>query len=218
MNYSNLYCSYQTPFKGNYSCIQLNDITCNFLSFYSQPQGAPDCFAPAVQDFRADTEDELMVSLAKLSGLSHAKKDHLIHSLWSIVGGLRQEVGGLREQAVVLKSRRLLYRPKRPRSVPTPPSLRLWRVWAKRVRYAGGVSDLWGVFPDTRVPCLSAPKLRSTSLSTCRCRSARLAGPGEYQARQVFDLSQPVLEVTEHRAWQARCVCGHHSKGYSPTR
>ena len=59
----------------------------------------PDCFAPAVQDFRADAEAEFMESLAKLSGLSHAKKDHLIHSLWSIIGELRQEVSGLREQA-----------------------------------------------------------------------------------------------------------------------
>jgi len=40
-----------------------------------------------------------MERLAKLSGLSRAKKDHLVHSLWSIVGGLRQEVSGLREQA-----------------------------------------------------------------------------------------------------------------------
>jgi len=40
-----------------------------------------------------------MESLAKLSGLSQAKKDHLIHALWSIVGELRQEVSGLREQA-----------------------------------------------------------------------------------------------------------------------
>ena len=40
-----------------------------------------------------------MESLAKLIGLSHAKKDHLIHSLWSIIGELRQEVSGLREQA-----------------------------------------------------------------------------------------------------------------------
>ena len=40
-----------------------------------------------------------MESLAKLSGLSQAKKDHLIHSLWSIIGELRQEVSGLREQA-----------------------------------------------------------------------------------------------------------------------
>jgi hypothetical protein len=52
-----------------------------------------------VQDFRADAEDEFMESLAKLSGLSHAKKDHLIHSLWSTVGELCQEVSGLREQA-----------------------------------------------------------------------------------------------------------------------
>ncbi len=59
----------------------------------------PDCFAPAVQDFRADAEDEFMESLAKLSDLSQAKKDHLIHSLWSIIGELRQEVSGLREQA-----------------------------------------------------------------------------------------------------------------------
>ena len=88
-----------------------------------------------------------MESLAKLSGLSHAKKDHLIHVLWSIVGELRQEVSGLRE-------------------------------CTKRVRCASGVSDLWGVFPDTRVPRLSALKLRSTSLSTCRRRSARLAEPG----------------------------------------
>ena len=41
-----------------------------------------------------------MERLAKLSGLSHAKKDHLIHSLWSIiVGELCQEVSGQREQA-----------------------------------------------------------------------------------------------------------------------
>ena len=40
-----------------------------------------------------------MERLAKLSGLSHAKKDHLIHSLWSIVGELRQELSGLRKQA-----------------------------------------------------------------------------------------------------------------------
>ena len=52
-----------------------------------------------MQDFRADAEDGFMESLAKLSGLSHAKKDHLIHVLWSIVGELRQEVSGLREQA-----------------------------------------------------------------------------------------------------------------------
>ena len=70
-----------------------------FYHFYSQSQGTPDCFAPAVQDFRADAEDEFMESLAKLSGLSQAKKDHLIYSLWSIVGELRQEVSGLREQA-----------------------------------------------------------------------------------------------------------------------
>jgi alcohol dehydrogenase class IV len=67
--------------------------------FYSQSQGAPDCFAPAVQDFRADAEAEFMERLAKLSGLSQAQKDHLIHSLWSIIGELRQEVSGLREQA-----------------------------------------------------------------------------------------------------------------------
>jgi hypothetical protein len=40
-----------------------------------------------------------MERLAKLSGLSQAQKDHLIHSLWSIIGELRQEVSGLREQA-----------------------------------------------------------------------------------------------------------------------
>ena len=40
-----------------------------------------------------------MESLAKLSGLSQAQKAHLIHSLWSIIGELRQEVSGLREQA-----------------------------------------------------------------------------------------------------------------------
>ncbi len=40
-----------------------------------------------------------MERLAKLSGLSHAQKAHLIHSLWSIIGELRQEVSGLREQA-----------------------------------------------------------------------------------------------------------------------
>ena len=70
-----------------------------FDNFYSQSQGAPDCFASAVQDFRADAEAGFMESLAKLSGLSRAKKDHLIHSLWSIVGELCQEVSGLREQA-----------------------------------------------------------------------------------------------------------------------
>jgi L-fuconate dehydratase len=59
----------------------------------------PDCFALAVQDFRADAEAEFMESLAKLSGLSQAQKAHLIHSLWSIIGELRQEVSGLREQA-----------------------------------------------------------------------------------------------------------------------
>ena len=40
-----------------------------------------------------------MERLAKLSGLSHAQKAHLIHSLWSIIGELRQELSGLREQA-----------------------------------------------------------------------------------------------------------------------
>ena len=52
-----------------------------------------------MQDFRADAEAEFMESLAKLSGLSHAQKAHLIHSLWSTVGELCQEVSGLREQA-----------------------------------------------------------------------------------------------------------------------
>ena len=36
-----------------------------------------------------------MERLAKFSGRSQAQKDHLIHSLWSIIGELRQEVSGL---------------------------------------------------------------------------------------------------------------------------
>ena len=38
-------------------------------------------------------------------------------------------------------------------------------------------------------------------LPQCEACGTRLE-PGEYQARQVFDLPQPVLEVTEHRAWK----------------
>ena len=49
----------------------------------------------------------------------------------------------------------------------------------------------------------------------CEACGTRLE-PGEYQARQVFDLPQPVLEVTEHRAWQARCGCGHLQQGAFP--
>ena len=47
----------------------------------------------------------------------------------------------------------------------------------------------------------------------CEACGTRLE-PGEYQARQVFDLPQPVLEVTEHRAWQARCGCGHQQGAF----
>jgi hypothetical protein len=70
----------RSDFYRNYSGSQIIDITCNFLIILTvNPKVPPDCFAPAVQDFRADAEAEFMVSLAKLSGLSRAKKDHLIH-------------------------------------------------------------------------------------------------------------------------------------------
>jgi hypothetical protein len=62
-----------------------------FYHFYSQSQGTPDCFAPAVQDFRADAEDELMERLPELNGLSHADKDQLIRFLWESLGELREE-------------------------------------------------------------------------------------------------------------------------------
>ena len=119
-----------------------------------------------------------MESLAKLSGLSHAKKDHLIHSLWSIVGELRQEVSGLREQAHRLEIEKTSLQAQAAKNSsnsskpPASDGLRKTRSLRKRgERPVGG-------FPDTRVPRLSAPQLRSTSLSTCRCRSARLAEPG----------------------------------------
>ena len=119
-----------------------------------------------------------MESLAKLSGLSHAKKDHLIHSLWSIIGELRQEVSGLREQAHRLEIEKTSLQAQAAKNSsnsskpPASDGLRKTRSLRKQ-----GERPV-GVFSDTRVPRLSAPQLRSTSLSTCRRRSARLAEPG----------------------------------------
>ena len=163
-----------------------------------------------------------MESLAKLSGLSHAKKDHLIHSLWSIIGELRQEVSGLREQAHRLEIEKTSLQAQaaknssNPSKPPTSDGLRKTRSLRKRgERPVGGVPGHKGstlersATPEHIVEHLPPPQ--------CEACGTRLE-PGEYQARQVFDLPQPVLEVTEHRAWQARCGCGHLQQGASPTR
>ena len=119
-----------------------------------------------------------MESLAKLSGLSHAKKDHLIHSLWSIVGELRQEVSGLQEQAHRLEIEKTFLQAQAAKhsSNSSKPLASEGLRKTRSLRKQG--ERPVGVFPDTRVPRLSAPQLRSTSLSTCRSHSARLAEPG----------------------------------------
>ena len=161
-----------------------------------------------------------MERLAKLSGLSHAKKDHLIHSLWSIIGELRQEVSGLREQAHRLEIEKTSLQAqaaKHSSNSSKPPAsdgLRKTRSLRKQgERPVGGVPGHKGstlersATPEHIVEHLPLPQ--------CEACGTRLE-PGEYQARQVFDLPQPVLEVTEHRAWQARCGCGHLQQGAFP--
>ena len=154
-----------------------------------------------------------MERLAKLSGLSHAKKDHLIHSLWSIIGELRQEVSGLREQARCLEIEKTSLQAQAAKNSsnsskpPASDGLRKTRSLRKQgERPVGGVPGHKGstlersATPEHIVEHLPLPQ--------CEACGTRLE-PGEYQARQVFDLPQPVLEVTEHRAWQAHCDCGH---------
>ena len=142
-----------------------------------------------------------MKELPDLSTLSHAQKDALIRELFDIVQELRSRIGEL-ESRVSKDS----HNSSKPPSSDAP-----WKktrsLRESSGKKSGGQAGHLGKtlkrvsHPDSVV---DAPLPRR-----CPCGLAlKMAVAGVHERRQVFDIPVARYQVTEHRTWQLRCVCG----------
>ena len=147
-----------------------------------------------------------METLPDLSKLSHEQKDELIRLLWPLIEEVRQLKARVAElEARLSKDSHNSHQP------PSSDGLKKTR----SLREPSGK-------PPGGQPGHKGHGLKRVSVpdkviehrlpERCAC-GARLAAAHTGERRQVFDIPVARFEVTEHRAWQARCRCGreHHS-------
>ena len=147
---------------------------------------------------------------ANLSQLNHSQKDELIRLLWSTLEGQAKQIAQLQSR-LNMNSRNSSKPPSSDGlNKPAPKSLRI-----AGQRPTGGQKSHPGrtlsqsTEPDTIV-VHDAPK---------KCQACQRKLPFAYvgETRQVFDLPVLQFEVTEHRAMQAICACGHVHTAQFPT-
>jgi transposase len=154
-----------------------------------------------------------MERLPDLAGLTHEEKDEVIHALWDVVTGLRQEVVGLKAEVASLKAevadlRGQLAKNSRNSSIPSSAEgLKKTKSMRKKgSRPPGGQpghtgSTLKQVAQPDHVVDHPLPEV-------CDACGESLTGQATTECRQVFDLPPVTMEVTEHRRHALRCTCG----------
>jgi transposase len=153
-----------------------------------------------------------MEQLPNLSGLSHEEKDAIIHLLFDTVLALRQEVAALRAENAELKAELEKLRgqlSKDSHNSSKPPSSDGLRKKTRSLRQpserpAGGVKG----HPGHRREQVANPDHVIDHPLPDFCETCQAAvEPEGYEARQVFELPETPIEVTEHRIWRGRCQC-----------
>lgn len=176
-----------------------------------------------------------MERLPELSGLNHAEKDRIIDTLWGLVSELRRGVAELSDRVGSLEAENTELRDragsleaentklrgqaaKDSSNSSKPPSSdgpcrKTGSLRKKSGRPAGGIPGHRG----HHLKRSDRPDRIIDHEPPSRCDSCGdLLQAESCEARQVFELPPIELEVTEHRAWSARCSCGHWHRAEFP--
>ena len=150
-----------------------------------------------------------MQELPDLSQLSHIEKDDLIRLLWSMLEGQAKQIAALQSQVAELQSK--LNKNSRNSSKP-PSSDGLNKPAPKSLRVAGeNPTGGQKGHPGRTLSQATQPDRIVVHNVSDQCQACHRELPLAYvsETRQVFDLPVLQFEVTEHRAMQAICACGH---------
>ena len=156
----------------------------------------------------------VMDRLPDVSGLAPADKDTLIRSLCTLVRELQGRLELLEGENRKLRgqlSKDSMNSSKPPSSDGLRKKTRSLR--SKSERPAGGVSG----HPGHHLKRSDTPDHIINHEPPSHCDTCgRIPEAHGFEARQVFELPRVKLEVTEHRAWFARCSCGRRHQAEFP--
>jgi transposase len=160
-----------------------------------------------------------MPNLPDLTLLSHAQKDELIRMLWP----LQQQVQDLMAQMTVMQERikqlegRLALNSKNSSKPPSSDGINKPAPKSSRVVGQNPNGGQKG-HPGSTLCKAAQPDTIVIHHVPDHCQACNCELSFEYvsETRQVFDLPVVKYEVTEHRAMQAICSCGHVHTGQFP--
>jgi transposase len=145
-----------------------------------------------------------------LSQLTEKEKDALIIVLYEVIEDLRQQINLQAEELEKLKGQlsKNSHNSSKPPSSdglskPAPKSLR-----KPSNKSSGGQKD----HPGHCLKAVAAPDfIEHHSVTHCEACALSLEAIAshDYEERQVFDIPEPRIDVTAHRAEKKQCSCGH---------
>jgi transposase len=151
-----------------------------------------------------------MQELPKLSQLNHSQKDELIRLLWSTLEGQAKQIAQLQSR-LNMNSRNSSKPPSSDGlSKPAPKSLRIAGQKPTGGQKGHPAATLCQTSQPDKVVIHDIP-------DQCQACKGKLSFSYVGETRQVFDLPVLQFEVTEHRAMQAICSCGHVHTAQFPT-